>query len=85
MTLLTYWGRCTACRARLRVFDHRHGNAKTRAGFISKVTQRDDEIAFEDPDGSFACPRCDAQGRIVGQKVICPTGEDAAASDPRAA
>ncbi len=56
MTLLTYWGRCAACRARLRVFDHEHGNAKTRAGFISKVTQRDDEIAFEDPDGSFRLP-----------------------------
>jgi hypothetical protein len=85
MTLLTYWGRCTACRARLRVFDHVHGNAKTRAGFISKVTLRDDAIAFQEPDGSFLCPRCDARGEIVGQKVICPVGEGAASSDPRAA
>ena len=85
MTLLTYWGRCAACRARLRVFDHEHGNAKTRAGFISKVTQRDDEIAFEDPDGSFVCPRCDARGQIVDHIVICPIRGDTAASDPRAA
>jgi hypothetical protein len=77
VTLLTYWGRCTACRARLRVFDHVLGNAKTRAGFISKVTQRDDEIAFEQPDGSFLCPRCDARGQIVDQKVICPVTDDA--------
>jgi hypothetical protein len=85
VTLLTYWGRCAACRARLRVFDHVLGNAKTRAGFISKVTHRDDEIAVGAPDGSFQCPRCDAPGQIVDRKVICPLAEDASASDPRAA
>jgi hypothetical protein len=85
VTLLTYWGRCTACRARLRVFDHVLGNAKTRAGFISKVTRRDDEIAVEQPDGSFLCPRCDARGQIVDQKVICPVTDDAGESGHRAA
>jgi hypothetical protein len=85
MTLLTYWGGCTACHARLRVFDHALGNAKTRAGFISQVTLRDDEIAFQEPDGSFLCPRCDARGQIVGQKVICPIGGVSGASDERGA
>ena len=83
VTLLTYWGCCAACRARLRVFDHAFGNAKTRAGFISKVTKRDDEVAFAEPDGSFLCPRCDAPGRIVDCKVTCPVSGDSA--DPRAA
>lgn len=85
VTLLTYWGCCAACRARLRVFDHAHGNAKTRAGFVSKVTQRDDEIAFADPGGAFACPRCEAQGQIVDRRVMCPIAEADAATDPRAA
>ena len=85
MTLLTYWGCCAACRARLRVFDHAFGNAKTRAGFVSKVTKRDDEIAFAEPDGSFLCPRCEVPGQILDRRVICPTAGDGAATDPRAA
>ena len=85
VTLLTYWGCCAACRARLRVFDHAHGNAKTRAGFVSEVTQRDDEIAFADPGGAFSCPRCEAQGQIVDRRVMCPIAEADAATDPRAA
>ena len=78
MTLLTYWGRCTSCGAPLRVFHHELGRPKTRAGFVSKATQRHQEITHEDADGTFLCPRCDAHGRIVGSRVVCPAAADAA-------
>jgi hypothetical protein len=72
MAMLTYFGRCRACRAELRVFDHSLGKSRVGAGLLAQAPVDDFDMAFEEPDGSFRCPRCDAAGRVAGGVVVCP-------------
>lgn len=71
--MLTHMGRCSNCGAGLRVFDYRMGS---RVRFSSGVTAPrgfdDDQVALEESEGSFRCPRCDATGRVVDGVAICP-------------
>lgn len=70
--MLTYFGRCGACRAELRVFDHSLGRLQVRAGLLAQAPVDDFEMVSEEPDGTFRCPRCDAAGRVAGGIVVCP-------------
>ena len=71
--MLTHMGRCTNCGAGLRVFDHRLGTGlRFNPGITAPRGQDDDQVALEESDGSFRCPRCDATGRVVDGVAVCP-------------
>ena len=74
--MLTHMGLCTNCGAGLRVFDHRLGSGlRFSPGITAPRGNDDDQVALEESDGSFPCPRCDAAGRVVDGIAVCPANE----------